>query len=250
MKKLIIPVAAILIILPSLAFSDTFSFRVGYFFPKAGSDLWQTEFTNLTLDRADYQSTIFGLSYEHSFGPFVAVELAADTYSKMRSGFYRDWVGIDFDGQTFAFPAADFGGDFSLIQSFSVSILPIQLSLKITPMGRRGSFIPYFGGGAALNIWSVKLQGDAIDFSDPFIATTPQGEFTVFPSYLLDVRDTTRLNVSYQAFAGVMVPVGQRMTVDGGFKYIIGKGTLKDLVGFEPMDFNGFMITLGLNYWF
>jgi hypothetical protein len=250
MKKLMIPIAAVLIVLPSLAFSDTFTFRVGYFFPKAGSDLWQTEFTNLTLDRADYQSTVFGVSYEHSFGPFLALEVAADTYSKMRSGFYRDWVGVNFDTETFAFPAADFGGDFSLIQSFSVSTLPIQLSLKVTPLGRKGSFIPYFGGGAALNIWSVKLLGDMVDFNDPYVATTPYGEFTVYPTYVADVRDTTRTAVSYQAFAGVMVPVGMRMTLDGSFKYFIGKGTLKDFSGFQPMDFDGFQITVGLNYWF
>lgn len=250
MKKLFILIAAALIVLPILGFSDTFTFRVGYFFPRAHSDLWDSQFENLSLTRTDYQSTVFGISYEHSFNPYLSVELAADTYSKTKSGFYRDWVGYTLTEGDFAFPESEFNGAFSLIQTFSVSFLPIQVSVKITPLGRRGGFIPYFGGGAALNIWSVRIYGDMVDFSDPWIYTDPLGDVTIFPVYIVDARDNTMTSVSYQAFAGVMIPVGVRMTLDGGFRYFIGKGTMEHIVGFQPIDFNGFQITLGLNYWF
>ncbi len=252
MKKHLILIAAVLIALPALGFSDTFSFRVGYFFPRADNSkgsLWKTQFENLTLTRTDYQATIFGISYEHSFNPYLSVEVGADTYSKTKSGFYNDWVGYSLTDGDFAFPVSEFQGSFSLIQTFSVSILPIQVSLKVTPLGRRGGFIPYFGGGAALNIWSVRIYGDMVDFSDPR-PHYPVGDVTIYPVYIVDARDSTKLNVSYQAFAGVMIPVGVRMTIDGGFKYIIGKGTLKKIQDFKPMDFDGFEITLGINYWF
>lgn len=250
MKKHLILIAAVLIALPALGFSDTFSFRVGYFFPRADSDLWKTQFENLTLTRTDYQATVFGISYEHSFNPYLSVEVGADTYSKTKSGFYNDWVGYSTNEGDFAYPSSEFKGAFSLIQTFSVSILPIQVSLKVTPLGRRGGFIPYFGGGAALNIWSVRIYGDMVNFEDKSWMDPNYPDVQIYPVDLVDARDSTMVNVSYQAFAGVMVPVGVRMTIDGGFKYIIGKGTLKKIQDFKPMDFDGFQITIGLNYWF
>lgn len=250
MKKLFILIAAVLIALPALGLCDTFSFRVGYYFPKADSDLWQTQFENLTLTRADYQSAMFGLSYEHSFNPFFSLEVAADYYSRSRSGFYKDYEGISFADGDFAFNSSQVSGDFSLVQTFSVSILPIQLNLKITPLGRRGWLIPYFGGGAALNIWSVRIFGDMVDFSQPTPFVTDSGDtVTGYPTAVVDARDT-HLAVSYQAFAGVMYPVGGRMSVDAGFKYFIGQGDLKKIQGFQPVDLNGFLLFIGFNYWF
>lgn len=252
MKKLIILAVAALIALPTAALADTFSFRVGYFFPRADSDLWTTEFDNLSLKRSDYQSTIFGLSYEHFFNSFLSVVVAADTYSKTKSGYYLDWVGYSFAEGDFAFPASEFGGAYSLIQTFSVSTLPIQVSLKVTPLGRRGSFIPYFGGGAALNIWSTRIYGDMVDFSDASWAydDADLGEVQIYPVYIVDARDRTKFGVSYQGFAGIMVPVGTRMTVEGEFKYTVAKAELTDIQGFQPLDLSGFQVSIGLNYWF
>jgi opacity protein-like surface antigen len=252
MKKYILLLVAALIVLPTLGFSDTFSVKVGYFFPSAASDLWKTEFDNMSFLKSDFQSTIFGVSYEHFINSYMSFALAVDTYSKTRSGYYKDWVGYTFDEGDFAFPSNQFGGDFSLIQTFSVSILPVQLSVKITPTGRRGSFIPYFGGGVGMYLWNVRMLGDMVDFSDTsFVYTDPQhGDVQVYPVAIVDIRENNRISFGYQAFVGVMVPVGQRMTVEGEFRYNYAKGKMENFQGFQDFDLRGFQLSVGLNYWF
>jgi hypothetical protein len=250
MKKYLILIAAALIVLPGLGLSDTFSLRAGYFFPKANSDLWTTEFDNLTLVKSDYQAAVFGVSFDHFFNPYVSLTVSVDTYSKIKSGFYRDYVGYSFPEGDFAYPASDFNGDFSLIQSFSVSFLPIQLSVKLTPLGRRGGFIPYIGGGVALNVWSVRVYGDLVDFSDTSWVDSLYPDVQIYPVYLADTRDDNRLALGYQGFAGVMIPVGTRMTVEGEFKYSYSKQDMKNFVGFQPFEMSGFQFSIGLNYWF
>lgn len=252
MKKCILLVVAALIVLPALGFSDTFSVRVGYLVPSAASDLWKTEFDNLSFLKSDFQSTIFGVSYERFINRYMSFVLSVDTYSKARSGYYKDWVGYTFDEGDFAFPADKFNGDFSLIQTFSVSILPVQLSVKITPTGRRGSFIPYFGGGVGMYIWNVRMLGDMVDFSDSsFVYTDPQlGDIQVYPVTVVDAREQNRISFGWQAFAGVMVPVGQRMTVEGEFKYNYAKGKMNNFQNFQDFDLRGFQLSVGLSYWF
>jgi len=252
MKKYILLAVAALIVLPTLAFSDTVSVRVGYFFPSAASDLWKTEFDNLSFLKSDFQSTIFGVSYERFINRYMSFVLSVDTYSKTRSGYYKDWVGYSLDEGDFAFPADQFSGDYSLIQTFSVSILPVQLSVKITPTGRRGTIIPYFGGGVGMYIWNVRMLGDMVDFSDTsFVYPDPQhGDIQVYPVATVDTREDNRISFGWQAFAGVMVPVGQRMTVEGEFKYNYAKGKMDNFQGFEDFDLKGFQLSVALNYWF
>jgi opacity protein-like surface antigen len=252
MKKYILLIAAVLIVMPTLGFSDTFSVRVGYFFPSAASDLWKTQFDNLSILKSDFQSTIFGVSYERFINRYMSLVLDVDTYSKTRSGYYKDWVGVTFDEGDFAFPSAHYNGDFSLIQTFSVSILPVQLSVKITPTGRRGAFIPYVGGGVGMYLWNVRMLGDMVDFSDTsFFYPDPRlGDVQVYPVSFVDVREQNKITFGWQAFAGVMVPVGQRMTVEGEFKYNYAKGKMDNFQGFQDFDMRGFQVSVGLNYWF
>ena len=63
-KKLALFVAAILLI-PAFSFSNIFTFKAGLFFPKAKGELWQYEFDNTDLKRANFQNSYFGVSYEY-----------------------------------------------------------------------------------------------------------------------------------------------------------------------------------------
>ncbi|MCK4336674.1 MAG: hypothetical protein KAX11_01940, partial [Candidatus Aminicenantes bacterium] len=62
MKKIIVLFAALLILAPGLIFADIVSFKAGYFFPKAESDLWQIEFENMDFTSSNYQASIFSFS--------------------------------------------------------------------------------------------------------------------------------------------------------------------------------------------
>jgi len=250
MKKIIIFTALALMLIPSLMHADLISFRVGYFIPAAASDLWDTEFENMSFLKTDFQGANFIFSYEYFMTNELSFMLSVDGYSRQKRGFYNDFVGEVVDLDYYAF---DYGEGFSIEHVFSVSITPILASIKLTPMGRKGKIIPYIGGGGGVYLWTVRLYGEMIDFSFPEVFYDPNiDEFVLgYPVFDVDARDEGKIAFGFHGFGGFMVPIANRITVDVEFKYSIVKGNLTEgFEGFEPFDLSGYQITLGINYWF
>jgi opacity protein-like surface antigen len=252
MKKTIGLIAILVLLLPTLGISGALSFRLGYFVPRAQSDLWAIEFENMSFQKSDFQTTILGIHYEHFLTKELSLVIGVDSYSQTRLGNYRDCVGYSFDEGDFAFPANIYDGDYAIAHNFSVSSTPVQMSLKLTPFGRRSGFIPYIGGGVSLYIWSVKLLGDMVDFTDEWVYEDPDlGDVPIYSIYEAQARAESRFSVGFQAFAGFMIPVASRLAIEAEFKYSKGKGSLGEAFeGFEDFDLGGFQISLGVNYWF
>jgi opacity protein-like surface antigen len=252
MKKTLSLIALLAILLPGLASADAITFRLGYFIPRANSELWKIEFENMSFKKTDYQNTVLGFTYEHFLTREVSLVVGVDSYSQTRSGTYLDYVGLSFTEGEFAFPN-DYQADFYPGHSFSVSITPIQFGLKVTPLGRKSSFIPYFGGGVSVYIWNARLVGDMIDFSDDtWVYDDPDyGEVQIYPIIPTNARDETRFAVGFNGFAGFMIPFASRVAVEGEFKYSFGKGSHGSAFdGFDKFDLGGYQISLGINYWF
>src|SRR5512139_933610 len=101
MKKLIVVAAGLALLVPSLAFADQFSLRLGYFMPKAVTEsyltqhletsLWGVEFDNMTFAPKDFRGGMFGISYERFFGPNLSLVLSVDSYNRRKVGDYYDW---------------------------------------------------------------------------------------------------------------------------------------------------------------
>lgn len=253
MKKTIGLLALAVFLLPMLGFSGgAFSFRLGYFVPHAKSELWDIEFENMTFRKTNFQAATFGFSYEYFMTREVSLVLGADFYSRTRFGLYRNYVGVTIDNFDYAFPAADFVGDFDITHSFGTSIVPIQASIKLTPFGRRATIIPYIGGGVSLYIWNVHLNGDTVDFNDQFVYTDPDlGDIDVFSVVRTDAREDSKLAVGWHAFAGITIPIASRAALEAEFRYSYGKGKLTDAFqGFNNFDLGGYQVSLGINYWF
>jgi opacity protein-like surface antigen len=252
MKKTVGLVAILVLLLPSLGLSGALSFRLGYFIPRAQSDLWQIEFDNMDFQKSDFQNTTLGIYYEHFLTRELSVIAGIEGYSQTRLGYYVDFVGYSFDEGNFAFPADLYRGEFTPSHNFSVSVTPVQVSLKLTPLGRRSGFIPYLGGGISLYIWSVKLIGDMVDMTDEWIYEDPDlGDVTIYGIYYAQARAENRFNIGFQAFAGFMIPIARRLALEAEFKYNYGKGSLGEAFpDFESFDLGGYQISLGANYWF
>lgn len=252
MRKILIIFTVLVLFAPSFVLADAISFRVGYFFPSAGSDLWDIEFENMDFSKSNYIGSSFSFAYEYFLSRQLSLMLCVDGYNRQKVGAYMDFVGYqDFDGD-WAYPN-DFEGDYVPTHVFSVSNTPIQISLKFTPTGRRGKIIPYVGGGAGLYVWSVKLQGDIVDFSDPWIDTDFDVE--IYPIYSVDAREDSKFSIGFHAFGGLMFPIANRISVEGEFKYnFVTANWSEDLYfgfqGFESFDLSGFQISVGINYWF
>ncbi|OGD20180.1 MAG: hypothetical protein A2W03_13235 [Candidatus Aminicenantes bacterium RBG_16_63_16] len=262
MKKIIGLSVLAVFLLPMLGFSEgAFSFRLGYFVPNAKSDLWDIEFENMTFQKKDFNALTFGVSYEYFMTREVSLVIGADFYSRSRVGIYRDWVGYTIDGYDYAFPFSDYDGDFDLSQRFRTSIVPIQASIKLTPLGRRAGIIPYIGGGVSLYVWSVDLEGDLVDFEDQYVYDDPDlGDVDVYGVYPIDARQESKLAVGFHAFGGIMIPIGRRTAIEAEFKYSNGKGKFSEprssrdqgngFAGFDKFDLGGYQVSIGINYWF
>ena len=266
MKKSVILFLALILLTPSLAFSGIVTFKLGFFIPRAQSDLWDIEFENMSFSLSDYYGSNFGFVYEYFLTRQLSFTLGVDGYHKTKSGFYVDWIGVD--GSALGEPLFDFAvpleyqddflpmETFDIFHSFMVSITPIQASLKIAPLGRGRSFIPYIGGGVGLYIWSVRIQGDVVDFDDEWLYDPGIGPlvsvYTVWESFF---REDSRLSIGYHGFAGVMIPVAQKFTIELEFKYNYAKGNFRTGIdasfeGFEAFDLSGYQFSVGMNYWF
>jgi len=257
MKRTLILAIALTILIPAVATPDTFTLKAGYYFPTAhgGLDsLWKIEFDQMSFKKSDMKASILGLSYEYFLSKQLSLEISVDTYNKTKAGIYRDYVGYSFDEGDFAFPASDYNGDFDVAHALSVRLTPVQLSLKLLPLGRRGRLIPYIGGGVGLYFWSVGIRGETIDFQDQWVYSDPElGDVTIYKINQSDIFEGGRMNIGYQAFGGLMFPIGNRITLNGEFRYNIIKGKFKSdssFADFENFDLSGYALTFGLNYWF
>jgi opacity protein-like surface antigen len=256
MKRKLILLTSLFLLVPGLVFSDTVSFRVGYFIPRGQSDLWEMEFEQMTFTKSNFQNTNFCFAYEYFLARQISVVIGIDSYSKNKVGNYIDYVGYTFEEGDFAFPQEYYTGDWVPSHLFSVSITPIQLSLKLTPMGRQEKIIPYVGGGVGLYIWTVRLQGDMVDFTDEWSYEDPDlGEVPIFGVWSTDAREENKIAFGYHVFGGFMMPFARRITLDVQFKYNVATGKFSDdpmsgFEGFEPFDLGGYQISVGINYWF
>jgi len=250
MKKYLTVFAALMMLISGSAIADIVSFRVGYFIPNAASDLWDIEFENMDFKPADYSGTGFSFSYDYLLSRQISVSFSIDSYTKQKVGSYMGYVGYsDFDGD-WAYPDI-YEGDFIPSHVFAVSNTPIQVSLKLTPLGRKGRIIPYIGAGVGLYVWSVRMQGDMIDFSDEWVDTDE--DVSIYPIYTVEARDESRFSIGFHGLGGIMVPVANRISIEGEFKYNYGKGSFSGsggFEGFENFDLSGYQITVGLSYWF
>lgn len=258
-KKKILAAMIVFLTVAALGYSNIVSFKVNYFVPRAQSgpgwpdSLWTTEFENMNYKKSNFQDTSFGFAYEFLLTQEFSLVFGLDTFSKNKSGYYKNYVGIELDSGNWAFPNS-FQGDFAPMHRLNISITPAQLSIKIAPFGRRNKLIPYVGAGVGLYLWSIRMQGDIIDFSggEDFVDLSGN-TITGYPIYQVDAMEGEnfgKISVGYHVFGGLMIPVANRLTIDFEFKYSSAKGKFtSSFQGFGPFDIGSYQFSLGINYW-
>jgi len=261
MKKLTVLAVALALCIPSLLQADTFSLRLGYFWPMPPTNivshpnsLWAIELDQMSFQKSDFRAAIYGASYERFLTNQLSISISIDTYSKDNVGYYLDWVGLPFVEGDFAAPAADYLSDpeaFDVLHTFNVSMIPLTLSLTLTPLGRRTRIIPYVGGGGGVYFWRVRMRGEIIDFNDEYIYDDPVlGEVSIYPIQPINARES-HASLGAQVFAGIRVPLGYRVTLEAQGLYHFVKGKLTGaFLDFDKFDLSGLAITGAFNYWF
>jgi hypothetical protein len=259
MKKLTVIAAALLVLVPSLAFSDSISLRFGYYMPRALSNsylsshpdsLWTIELDQMSFPMKDFRGGIMGFSYEYFVSKNFSLAFTLDSFNRTRMGYYNDWVWFALDEGDFAFPYELYDGD-DIVHSFSVTTTPLQLSVKFAPLGRKTKIIPFVGGGATLNLWRVRMYGDMVDFSDPWIYTDEVlGDIDIYPLESVNGRESG-VAFGWHAFGGIEVPIGYRATFGLEARWHSSKAKFEEwFLGFDDFELGGLALTAGFSYWF
>lgn len=254
MKKRFAVAMLVFVLAAGAASANILTFRAGYFVPRLTGDFWDIEFDNMTYKKTSFQDATMGLNFELFLSRNFSLLLGLDVFRKNKAALYRDWVGLETNLGPYAFPAEEFRGQFQVKHSITVAYAPLQASFKWAPLGRRGTLIPYVGGGVNAMIWNVRMDGMLIDFNSPELFEDFYGQATVYPVYEVYARESDglgRVSFGWQAFGGLMIPVGTRMTADVGAQYFSAPAEFKEaFVDFQPFTIGGFQIYLGINYWF
>jgi len=250
MKKFIILVIVLTLLFPLFSFSHSIKVKFGMFFPNANSDLWGVEFDNMTFSKGDFADAVIGFEYEYEVNPFMSFLLGVTPYTKNKAGDYRDWVGVYIEGYGyFAYPRGVVGGE-PIAHVFGVSITPLQFSFKFNPLGRRSPIKPYFGAGVGIYFWRCKLEGQTPLFTEEYEWYDPYYDVFIYEIWESYIRDENNVNFGWHVMAGLMFPMGHKISLFGEFKYNQAKGTLDEFIGFEPFDLSGYQISLGFSYRF
>jgi opacity protein-like surface antigen len=273
MKKLIVVAAGLALLVPSLAFADQFSVRLGYFMPKAvtnsyltqhaDTSLWGIEFAQMAYALQDFRGGMFGISYERFLTPNLSLVLSVDGYRRQKYGDYLDWEQAEFSDGWYAFAVGNEPSDipdiYYISHNFKVSSTPVCASIKFAPLGRKTKLIPYVGGGIGAYFWNTHIFGDMVDFSAVDENGVPiyyypdpvYGDIDLFPVIQANGRERG-IAIGYHAFAGLQFPIGYKATIDAEARYHWAKGKFDDgyFLDFEPFELGGLVVSVGFSYWF
>ena len=207
----------------------TLGVRLGYAFPRAGSEVFDFTREQLTVDKRDFNglSAAGEVTVRATDRLDAALNLGVE-WSNTRSEF-RDWVDDN---------------DLPIEQDTRFTRVPVTLGVKayLLERGRRISrsawipkkWAPYLGAGAGIVWYRFEQIGDFVDFD------TLEIFFDEFES-----RGSSP--VAYLA-GGLDFSLGPRWLVNGEARYSWASAEMgRDFVGFDKIDLTGFKVMLGFS---
>jgi hypothetical protein len=165
------------------------------------------------FDFSDFNTASFGAEWVAPLGEFLEVGAGIQLTTRGVDTIYDDFERPD-------------GSEIE--QEIKLRITPITGTVRVLPLGRRGPFQPYVGGGIGIYNWRYSETGDFIDFTVP-------GR-TIFR----DSYSQTGTSVGPVAVFGARVPLGN-VTIGGEVRYQRAEGDLdeRDFLG-PKIDLGGF----------
>jgi hypothetical protein len=202
--------------------------NLGYGVPRAGSEIYDFVMNDLTVDKSDFNSMVFGGSFGVRVTNRVEVGLDVSYLNSNTRSEFRDWVDQD---------------DLPIEQNTRLSWVPVTATVKayLWERGRRisqlawipGKWSPFVGVGGGRVYYTFKQNGDFVDFEtyDIFFDTfRSSGDAGIF-----------------HVLAGAEWSLSPRFYLTGEGRYSWAEADMdRDFVGFDPIDLSGFQGTVGL----
>jgi hypothetical protein len=141
---------------PALAQRQTVNFTIGGFVPKGedarvAGDVLTENRSFLVFDVDEFKSVSVGAEWLFPIGNFL-----------------EGGAGLSFTRSTVPTVYLDFVDDDNreIEQELRLRRVPLDLTLRVTPLGASSPFQVYFGGGLSLISWRYSETGDFIDFNN------------------------------------------------------------------------------------
>lgn len=201
--------------------------RLGAFFPSAESNLFSDAAELYFVDpKKDFQSFTGGIEYNTRLANNVELGFSIDGYDKTWDTSYRDYLHPD-------------GAEIR--QTLKLDIVPLGLTLRFVPTGRRTAVAPYLAVGADLFYWRWREYGEFIDFRDP---DNP---------IVADSFQSDGWTGGFHVAGGVRVRASHDFSITAEGRYQRAKTTMGDDFratepGFEnEIDLSGWSATMGVH---
>jgi hypothetical protein len=218
------PIAVIILGLLALpaatARAGSLDARVGAFFPRAESNLFDDDAELYTVENSDWRGISGGIEYSGRLVPNVEFGLHLDGYGRTVHTSYRDFV-------------RESGREIT--QSLKLNIVPLGLSVRLVPTSRRASFAPYVAAGVDLYYWRYEEFGDFVDFDDPDLPV------------IGDAFVSEGVAPGFHVAAGLRVPLNRDFSLTGEVRYNIAKDDMGDDFRGNRIDLGGVNATLGVH---
>lgn len=227
----------VLFAIPTSASAGNLHLRLGAFFPSADSNLFDDDAALYSrgegfdasgkprgIEDSDWIGFTGGVEYSFRLAQNVELGVHVDGYGKHLDTFYREFTRPD-------------GTDIR--QTLELDIIPVGMTLRLVPTGRRDRIAPYIGVGPDAVFWRYKEYGDFIDFQSPTLDIIPDS----FRS------DSVAFGV--HVAGGLRVPLGHDFAVVAEGRYQWAKEDMGE--DFRPqapglvnkIDLGGWSATLG-----
>lgn len=205
---------------PAPGWASGLDLRVGGFFPRAQSNLFDDTSELFTVDKEDWRGVYGGAEFNFELARHVEMGFSIDGYSRTLDTVYRDFV-------------RESGAEIP--QTLRLTIVPLGVSLRLLPADRFAAVSPYVTVGGDVFFYKYEEFGDFIDFfSDDFDISA-------------DAFESDGAIFGGHAAAGLRVPVGDDFAITGEVRYQYApRKRMGDDFRNNEIDLSGVSATLGL----
>jgi hypothetical protein len=207
-------------------------FRIGKYFPRAHSDIYNMLTTQLTLKKKDFRAWDFGIDGGVNLEKRVDLIFSMDYQRRSKDTEFRDYLDEN---------------DLPITQTTELQQLPLTGGIKFLPVprGRKvgqyawlpSSIVPYISAGAGVLWYKLEQNGDFVD----------DVTLEIFPARL---KSSGWTPTAY-AGGGVDIKITKYTYLILDLRYSWAKPELgRDFVSFNPMDLSGLRVAAGLQWHF
>ncbi len=224
--RLILTVATLLLASAGSVLAQGLDLRIGAFRPHGEETLFNDDRSLYLVDKSDFLGVFGGVEYNTVLARNVELGFSVDGYSRAVDTSYRDYTRPN-------------GSEIE--QTLKLEMVPIGLTLRFVPTGKRASIAPYVGGGVDAVFYQYEEYGDFIDFYDPDIA--------IYSDHFKDSGTAFGAHV----VAGLRVYLNRDFAIVGEGRYQWAKKDMNE--DFSPnesglvntIDLSGASFTLGVH---